>query len=98
MPSAEESSAAFELCAEIETGVRWLVVAYVLHDKRVAIDGVGEEGMEAVFRGNGRDVKAEMAIVGCACQHFLSPVAKDVRAEGRIALGAVVEGAIGELG
>ena len=88
LPAAEEEAAALELGAEVEADVGGLVVAYVLHDDIVAIDGIGEKGVEAVGRGQGADVEAQMAVVGGAGEHFLAPVAKDVGTEGGVALGA----------
>ena len=98
LPAAEEAAAAFEFGAEVETDVGGLVVAHVLHDEAVAIDGFREEGVETVLGGDGRDVEAQVAVVLGACQHLLAPVAQHIGAEGGVGLGAVVEGAIGELG
>ena len=98
MPSAEETAAAFELCTEVKSCIRGLVVAYILHDERVAVYGFCEERVEAVFSRDGGDVETQVAVVLRARQHLFAPVAKDICTKGWIGLGAVVEGAVGELG
>ena len=64
----------------------------------MAIDRIGEECVETVLGGLRCDIEAEVPVVSRAGEHLLAPVAKDVCTKGWVGLGAVVEGAVVEMG
>ena len=46
--------------------------------------------MEAVISGNGRDIKSQSGIIGCAQQYFFPPVAYNISLQARCCLRSVV--------
>ena len=91
LPTTKEPAAPFELGSEIEADVGGLVVCHVLRRDAVAIDWVLQERVEAIRRGQRRDIEAKVAAVAGAGKHFLAPVTYDVGSQARVALCAVVE-------
>jgi hypothetical protein len=75
---------------DVKTGVRGLVIGYILPGNPQPVDGVMHEGIEAVPGRDGRGVDTEGLIAGGSPDHLLPPVPEKIRTEGWSCLGSVV--------
>ena len=89
--AAEEDFVAEEIGAEVESGLRRLVVAYVLRRKRNAVDWILQECPETIRRRNVTHVEPQFRVVLRIPQYdLLAPVSENVARKARAVLRAVV--------